>query len=216
MTDPDENRSDKAESVTDDVADGAGLMQHDHPIVRLTRWQTVLSVISIFIALIALYAALSESAAVRQQTAASVWPLLQLSVQDSDDGSEARITMSVTNAGVGPARIQSFRLQIEGNVVSSWADAVERLDGEITSRVSRNFIVGRVVRADETVTLFSTVDTSLARRFRQAVVHPQSMVTFCYCSIFDDCWLVADSNQQKDAPEEIATCPDFGADAFQN
>ena len=216
MTDSDENRNDKAASVPDDVADSASLMQHDHPIVRLTRWQTVLSVISIFIALIALYAALSESAAVRQQTAASVWPLLQLSVQDSDNGSEASVAMSLTNAGVGPARIQSFKLQIEGAVVKTWADAVDRLDGEITSRVSRNFIVGRVLRADETVTLFSTVDTDLARRFRRAVVHPQSIVTFCYCSIFDDCWLIADSNQQKDAPEQIPACPDFGADAFEN
>ena len=38
--------------------------------VRMTRWQTILSVVGIFIAVVALYAALKESAAVRQQTAA--------------------------------------------------------------------------------------------------------------------------------------------------
>ena len=40
--------------------------------VRLTFWQTVLSLVGVFIAIVALYAALTESEATRKQTSAAV------------------------------------------------------------------------------------------------------------------------------------------------
>lgn len=43
--------------------------------LRLTFWQTILSVAGVFTGAVALYAALTESQAVRQQTAATVWHL---------------------------------------------------------------------------------------------------------------------------------------------
>ncbi len=214
MTDPDDNPSGDTESTASEPAAASQLMEKDHPIVRLTRWQTVMSVVSIFIALIALYAALGESAAVRQQTAASVWPILQFTVQDSDDGSDASIAFRLTNAGVGPARVRSFRLRIEGKAVTTWDGVLTALQGEDSSAVQRDFIRSRVIRADETVTLFSTADADLARRLLGAVVHPQSLVSYCYCSIFDDCWLVADSAEQTGLPEAVTACPDFGNEAF--
>ncbi|MEJ2330125.1 MAG: hypothetical protein P8Z33_09715 [Gammaproteobacteria bacterium] len=48
------------------------LLRAEHHIIRLTFWQTILSVVGVVIAVLALYAALTESAAVRQQTAAAV------------------------------------------------------------------------------------------------------------------------------------------------
>jgi hypothetical protein len=38
----------------------------ENAFVKLTFWQTILSVVGVFIAIVALYAALTESAAVRQ------------------------------------------------------------------------------------------------------------------------------------------------------
>lgn len=188
-------------------------MHKDHPIVRLTRWQTVLSVVSIFIALIALYAALSESAAVRQQTAAAVWPILQFSVSTADNGDDASIEFYMTNAGVGPARIRSFRLRAEGQAVTSWGAVLAAIDAD-DANVQRDFVSSRVIRADETVRLFGTDDADVARRLFKVVTHPQSVVSYCYCSIFDDCWLVADSSERTGLPEPVAACPDFGDEAF--
>ena len=76
--------------------------QTERAFLRLTFWQTVLSVAGVFIAVVALYAALTESAAVRQQTAAAVWPFVQFSTEDSDSGEAAEFMMSFTNSGVGP------------------------------------------------------------------------------------------------------------------
>lgn len=63
-----------------DSAGTASLLRAEQHIIRLTFWQTILSVVGIVVAVIALYAALTESAAVRQHTAAAVWPFVQLMV----------------------------------------------------------------------------------------------------------------------------------------
>ncbi len=183
--------------------------------VRLTFWQTVLSVVGVFIAIVALYAALTESAAVRQQTAATVWPFVQLLIEDYDAEANAGFTMSLSNAGVGPARMRALRLVIDGEPIRDWDHAVTLLDGMITAQVSRNFVNDRVISPDETVDLFSTTDPDLARRFQAAVANPNTSVTYCYCSIFDECWL-AYSQKDIQSPEPVDECPYFGDDAFRN
>ncbi|HNP62850.1 MAG TPA: hypothetical protein PKH39_02890 [Woeseiaceae bacterium] len=183
--------------------------------LRLTFWQTVLSVVGAFIAVVALYAALTESAAVRQQTAAAVWPFVQLSVEDSDTGESAKFTMSFTNAGVGPAKMRTMRLVINREPVRDWANAVTRLGGQLTDNMNRNFISNRVLSPNERVDAFHTNDPELARRFQAVMDNPESYLTFCYCSIFDECW-VADSRQDLQDPDIVEECPNFGDAAFRN
>ena len=191
------------------------LAQTERIFLRLTFWQTVLSVAGAFIAVVALYAALTESAAVRQQTAAAVWPFVQFSTLDADSGETAEFELSFTNAGVGPARMRAMRLVIDGEPIRDWAHAVAQLGGQLTDHVSRNFISSRVLSPDERVVTFSTTDPVLARQFRTTVANPDNFIEFCYCSIFDDCWL-SDSRQDLQNPEAVEECPDFGNAAFRN
>lgn len=177
--------------------------------VRVSLWQTVLSVVGVFIAVIALYAALKESAAVRQQTAAAVWPFVQLLIEDFDTGDDAGFAMSFENVGVGPARLHAVRLELDGRPVRDWADAVAAVGGEPTANVSRNFVAGRVLRPDETVDVIRTMDADLARRLQSAVGSAENYIVYCYCSIFDECWL-ADSRGDIQRPEPVESCPDFG------
>jgi hypothetical protein len=183
--------------------------------VRLTFWQTVLSVVGIFIAIVALYAALTESAAVRQQTAAAVWPFVQMSIIDYDSGESAGFTMSLTNVGVGPARMHAVRLIIDGEPMRDWAHAVTQLGGKLTDEVGRNFVSNRVLSPDEKVDMISITNPDLARQFQAVIANPKNFITYCYCSIFDECWL-ADSQQDIQNPESVEECPDFGDATFQN
>ena len=91
-------------------------MRAENHIIRLTFWQTILSIVGVVIAVLALYAALTESAAVRQQTAAAVWPFVQLNIANYDTGDTAGFSLGFTNVGVGPAKMQDVRLSIDGNV----------------------------------------------------------------------------------------------------
>ncbi len=208
---PDESRDDLPQEANATPV----LSRAERIFVRLTFWQTVLSVAGVFIAIVALYAALTESAAVRQQTAATVWPFLQLLIEDYDTEANAGFTMSLSNAGVGPARMRALRLVINGEPIRDWEHAVTLLDGKITAQVTRNFVSDRVISPDETVDIISTMDPDLARRFQAAVANPNTSVTYCYCSIFDECWL-ADSRKDFQNPEPVDECPDFGDAVFRN
>lgn len=210
-----EEHIEKQDETVQAADSGSALAHTEKLFLRLTFWQTILSVAGVFIAVVALYAALSESSAVRQQTAAAVWPFVQLSIADSDTGDAADFTLSFTNAGVGPAKMRTMQLVVDGKPVRDWADAVTRLGGKLTDNLSRNFITNRVLSPDEKVDSVHTNDPELARRFQAVMANPENYITYCYCSIFDECW-VADSRKDLQNPEVAEQCPDFGEAAFQN
>lgn len=210
-----EGATEKHEEPAQHADSMSALAQTERLFLRLTFWQTILSVAGVFIAVVALYAALSESSAVRQQTAAAVWPFVQLSIEDSDSGDSAEFTLSFTNAGVGPAKMQTMRLIIEDEPISDWANAVSRLGGRLGDNVNRNFIANRVLSPDEKVDSIHTNDPDLARKFQAVMSNPENYITFCYCSIFDECW-VADSRKDLQNPQTAEECPDFGEAAFRN
>ncbi|MFK7915993.1 MAG: hypothetical protein AB8B93_18920 [Pseudomonadales bacterium] len=192
------------------------LVRAERHIIRLTFWQTILSVVGVVIAILALYAALTESAAVRQQTAAAVWPFVQLMMEDHDTGEAAGFSFALTNVGVGPARMKGLRLSIDGSVTRNWSELVASVGGDEAAALNRNFISDRVLRPEETVVVLSTTDGDLARKLAGAMNTKQgSVLTFCYCSIFDECWL-ADSRKDLQAPRLVDTCPDFGEDTYLN
>ena len=206
---------DKTTTSDVDSASTHSLLRAEHHIIRLTFWQTILSVVGIAIAVLALYAALTESAAVRQQTAAAVWPFVQLMIENHDTDDSAGFSFALTNAGVGPARMRDVRISIDGNVTRNWSELVASVDGDIGAAINRNFISDRVLRPDETVVVFSTVDAELARKLVRAFGKQRGALTFCYCSIFDECWL-ADSRKDLQAPELVEACPDFGSETYLN
>lgn len=111
--------------------------------------------------------------------------------------------------------MKNVRISIDGTVARNWSELVARVNGDTESANSLNFISDRVIRPDETVVVFSTNNANLARTLVGAVSKPRGAVTFCYCSIFDECWL-ADSRKDLQTPELVEACPDFGSDAYIN
>lgn len=210
-----DNAPETREAPQQEPPSQSALAETERRFLRLTFWQTVLSVAGVVVAVVALYAALTESTAVRQQTAAAVWPFVQLAIMDSDTGETAEFAISFTNVGVGPAKMRTIRLLIDGMAARDWASAVARMGGQVSEQVGRDFIRGRVLSPGESVVAFRTTDPELARRLQATVVNPGSSIAFCYCSIFDECWL-ADSSKDLQNPEAVQACPDFGETAFQN
>ena len=90
-----------------------------------------------------------------------------------------------------------------------------RLGIDLTGPVNRKFISDRVLRPDETVSIISTEEPQLARKMQAIIANPENFITYCYCSIFEQCWL-ADSRSDMQNPELVEICPDFGDDTFRN
>ena len=202
-------------------------MTHEHPpapdtnlsrseriFVRISVWQTVLSLVGLFVAVVALYAALNESEAVRRQTAAAVWPYLQLTVNDHISAEDALFELSLTNAGVGPTHIRDMRITLDGRHVTTWDEMLSSVNVRADS-FSQNAANKRVIRPGESVIVFGTRDPAAVRALRTVVANPENAIEFCYCSIFDECWL-ADSGEPDAMPTAVAQCPDYGLASFSN
>lgn len=183
--------------------------------VRLTFWQTVLSLVGVFIAVVALYAALAESDAARKQTAAAVWPFVQLTVHDHLSEHQAEFRISMTNAGVGPARMRSMRVLLDGEPLRDWHHAMELVGETGTHRLGQSFIGRRVLIPGESVDMVATTDRVLVEKFLGSLARPGNSITYCYCSIFDACWVV-DSDKDLQTPDPVDECPDFGDQSFRN
>jgi len=108
------DNDDPAEASQETASETPAMSRTEKLFVRVSVWQTVLSVAGVFIGVVALYAALTESEAARKQTAATVWPYLQLEVSDYANESGAGFSIAFSNAGVGPARVRAMQLRIAG------------------------------------------------------------------------------------------------------
>ncbi len=183
--------------------------------IRLSTWQTVLSVVGVFIAVVALYAALTESEAVRRQTAAAVWPYVQLAVNDYVGEDDAVFEFSLTNAGVGPAHIRAMRVTMDGQHMTTWADVVRATSGGRVMEFSQTAANNRVLRPGEEVVIFGTRDAQLVQALRLAASSPANTIEYCYCSIFDECWH-ANSRTPESLPRQVAQCPNYGQATFRN
>jgi len=200
---------------TAQAAPKTDLAGSERAFVRLTFWQTVLSLVGVFIAVVALYAALAESDAARKQTAAAVWPFVQLTVHDHLSDNRAEFRISMTNVGVGPARMRSMRLLLDGEPLRDWHHAMQLVGEEGTHRLGQSFINRRVLIPGETVDIVSTTDRVLVEKFLGNLARAGNSTTYCYCSIFDACWVV-DSEKDLQTPDPVDECPDFGDQSFGN
>lgn len=167
---------------------------------------------AVAVSAISLQVALNANQTQERLLAASTWPHVQYGTGNRlDDGTPA-ITLSLANAGVGPARVHSVRLRHEG-VVMPDADALLRAcctpgAGNLTTITSDPVQV--LVPGDSTIFLRydragpdDPVFTALNR------VRWNVEVEVCYCSVLDDCWMLVTRPRetQPREPTPIKQCP---------
>lgn len=183
--------------------------------VRISWLQTVLAVAGVFTGAVALYAALHESAAVRRQSAAAVWPYAQVTMNNYATDEAALFELVLTNAGVGPARIEAMRVDLGGQAAADWRSAILSVAGEngLDRPYAQASALGRVMRPGDSLSLFSTVDPLLAARMQEAALADDAAIEICYCSIFDECW-VSRAHAAPEPPTQVRQCPNYGEAAF--
>jgi hypothetical protein len=219
-TDPGAEQADEEQSRQPAVS-AVGMANLERTFLRLTFWQTLLSLAGVFTGAVALYAALSESQAVREQTAAAVWPYVQLTIEDTDDGETAYFALSLENVGVGPARMQGLVLTVDGQPQRSWETLLDGLM-ESAPKVGVDFgrtsVSRRVIAPGESITMFQTSERELAIALQKAVYGGRAELRFCYCSIFQDCWQSRTGSGPDVEPgnQPVDACPDARDTAFKD
>ena len=194
-------------------------------LVRLSILQLIPAVVGIFIATLALYAALNESDAVRKQQQAAVWPHLQVDRTNITTDENTGLIIRVSNRGIGPARVRAANVMLDGEPLQTWNELFSSIQPDASGFFPRtDSFIGttvlvpgsEVVVIDLNTQVFTTYDLaslgdittreeteSLVLGLREALAADRIEIELCYCSVFDDCWRV--SSVDRD-PTPVRNC----------
>ena len=163
---------------------------------RIERVERILSVVVGLAAIIAALGSLYQARLAREQLRASAWPYL---AQANAMIQGSPYTRVVSNEGIGPARVQSFRVYVDGRPVPTWNVAVQALTGSgEPALVYSTFGRGAVLPPGAHRTVLTLPAGARAESFWvQAQTRLRTVV--CYCSVYDECW-IADSDQPEPQP----------------
>ncbi len=163
---------------------------------------------AVLISAVSLQIGVSSNATQERLLAASTWPYVQYSTGNRlDDGSSA-ITLSLQNAGVGPARVQTVQVfheeAAQNNAFALLHHCCGAVDEQALYTITSN--PARVLVSGETATFMrldeAKADPVVWARFNQKRF--QLRVVACYCSVLEECWLMDTS---EDKPVPVVQCP---------
>lgn len=165
----------------------------------------MVAVCAVLISAASFYATYLQSIAAERQVKAETWPFIQFSSSNYDLQQERnRIYVHVTNDGVGPAYVASFKLTYKDQPVRNITQIVELCclaEGEeswaedgVVKPEYRSMVTStpspRIIPAGESVLAFSIVQTERNSAFwsRLDAARFELKATACYCSLLDDCY----------------------------
>jgi hypothetical protein len=172
---------------------------------RVDRWLSIAAGVG---AICAVVISLYQAALAREQQRASAWPYLN---QSNSYVLGQPYTRQVENQGVGPARVRSFEVLVDGRPVHSWSAAVRALTGTPDSGlVYSSFGRGSVVPPGANRTLLQLPSGDQARVFwEQAQTRLDTVI--CYCSIYDECW---QADTRTEEPTVVRACRNDSVASF--
>ena len=181
---------------------------------RRTGWVELSSVLTaVVVSLGSLLIARHQAEVMDRQLAASVWPVVEFDTSNEGDDGKPRLSLTLHNSGIGPTRVRSVRLTYRGRPMR---DAVELLrtcclaavDSAGSFKTNTSDITGRVLAAGKSVDFLvlppNTAQRALFTAFNRERFEVAARV--CYCSVLDECWVVASDGHGAAEPVAVGSC----------
>lgn len=154
--------------------------------------EMLVGISAVIIGVCALGVSLYETSLMREEQRAAVMPLLELSRSynlhtDDSSAEKSRLWLQAENVGIGPARVEDFRVTVDGNPQPTWGAAMRELIGHASPiSYGQSTIIGRTVPPERSVTMMDLNDSELT----ESILIEFDRLDFqaCFCSIFDECW----------------------------
>jgi hypothetical protein len=147
------------------------------------------------------------------QREAAVWPYVQ--AFPNRNSREPMFGISLVNVGVGPAVIRYFSVRVDDKPVRSWREFLAAVSEE--ERVRQAYFGEGVIQGSGWVLapnapLFAfRTSVPEAVNALDAPAWNRIDVAFCYCSVFDRCWLSAWAvSRREEHPTPVRSCPSDG------
>ena len=134
---------------------------------------------------------------------------------DTHTATEDQFTWRVDNNGVGPAKIESVQVSLDGKPYRNWKELSAVLVPDRPFHAQQSSINGTVLppstNRETTIELVKLTDPVLARAFHDA--QSRFQIAICYCSVYDDCWTA--NIQERVRQSSVASCDATGTVQFE-
>jgi hypothetical protein len=180
-----------------------------------------LSIFAVIIAAISLWIAIDTERTNRQLVAEAAWPFVQMYSSSGSD-SQRPLSLNISNAGVGPAKIETLELFWQGKPYQTSLELLKDCcaykaghtdqSASQSNPLTTSGVAGTVLRAGDFVPIVRyllTADNALTWE----ALHSQRQkigLRVCYCSVFNECWLTELrqlSDKQDLNPPSVKSCP---------
>ena len=188
---------------------------HAHPRHSGFRaFDLMLALSAVMISAVSLLISVQHGKTDRQLVEANSWPMLQ---QHGAFSYRGEIRVFVRNAGVGPAKLESFEVLYKGKPVDSirtllqlCCDVAPTREAEekvLAEGLSIYSIDGDVLRPGDENTVIRIVGSETKNTVNQKFPAASKDISYraCYCSVFDQCWMSTLSDLH---PRPIERCPE--------
>lgn len=170
-----------------------------------SRWrssESKISLIALVLSVVAVLTSIIEVTFIRQELRSEAWPYISLNARYNSDG----FALTITNKGVGPAKVRSVALLYDGKVIEDIDQLIIDTVGEENAFSYdlygiRNPAPG-VMSAGEQIELFTVPWERRSRLFLNNLSGDLT-VKACYCSVYDECWRAGLVNAD---PVPVAQC----------
>lgn len=184
---------------------------HHHHTGR--QWiDVILGVSVVAISIVSLLLAMENGRAMKQLVAANSWPFVFIGYSNGDEQGDKFLTFVIQNKGVGPAKIETMEVFYKGRPMADLTTLIHAILGPQANGVHIPFIsqtiVGDVLSSKENINFVEVKDKSIGRPYLERLSAEAGNIAFrtCYCSVFDECWLV-DHTSGALAPKPVKVCP---------
>ncbi|MFT3789686.1 MAG: hypothetical protein QM741_01140 [Rudaea sp.] len=143
----------------------------------------------------------AQTELMQTQARASVWPYVTIGKNEYSAPGREAFSWRVDNNGVGPAKIESVRVLVDGQPYRNWTEVFAKIapDQEFHGQTSslNGIVLPPSTNRETTVEMVKPNTPERARAFQTAT--PRTTIEICYCSVYDECWL-ARSLQTENKP----------------
>jgi hypothetical protein len=166
----------------------------------------LVSVFALGVSVFALALGAWQTRLMQSQARAGVWPYLTIGYTYTNNVDTDGFIWTIDNNGVGPARVQSVRLSLDGKPMRNWNEVIEALGVSHRPNTATSSFSGAVIppntNRETTISAIRANDRELAGLFKNAIA--RFNMEICYCSVYDDCWIARWQQWHADA---VDRCP---------
>lgn len=122
----------------------------------------------------------------------------------------------VENMGIGPAQVRGVQVSVDGRPARGWNEVLGQISRHGAANVSRSSLSSRVIPAGQSIRVLQLHQREQAKEF--AAASARLRMRICYCSVYEDCWILAANlgDETAEMPRPVERCPAAMERSFVN